>query len=195
MPHYPRYRAVLLDRDGVLNDNPDDYVVYWRDFIWLPGALAALRTLHEHRLGVAIVTNQGCIEHGTATAAQIDALHDTMLAAVDQAGGHISAVYTCPHYHVPCNCRKPRPGNILQALTDLGVAPAEACFVGDRLIDVQAAHNAGLDGYLLRSGYQHDWPRAAQSDTPPRAIFADLAEFVAEVIAPQSCVDRPLSAE
>jgi D-glycero-D-manno-heptose 1,7-bisphosphate phosphatase len=189
MADYPTYRVVLLDRDGVINDNPNDYITRWSDFVWLPGALEALRSLHEQGVAVAIVTNQGCIARGLCTAADVDLVHERMLQAVEDAGGHISAIYSCPHYHQGCDCEKPAPGNALRAMRDLGVSPEETCFVGDRLVDMQAAWAAGIDGYMLRSGYWADWPTIMQSDTPPVATFDDLAQFVDEVVtAPVAAV-------
>jgi D-glycero-D-manno-heptose 1,7-bisphosphate phosphatase len=183
MSAYSTYRAVLLDRDGVINDNPDDYILRWSDFIWLPGALEALRTMREQGIAVAIVTNQGCIARGLCTAAAVDEIHERMTQAVADAGGRISGIYSCPHYHQGCDCEKPAPGNVIRAMADLGVTAEETCFVGDRLVDVQAAHAAGVDGYMVRSGYESDWPRAMRTGTPPVAIFDTLAAFVDEVVA------------
>ena len=188
MSQFPAYRAVLLDRDGVINDNPDDYILRWSDFIWLPGALEALRTLHEQGIAVAIVTNQGCIARGLCTAAAVDDIHERMTQAVADAGGEISAIHSCPHYHQGCECEKPAPGNVLRAMADLGVTPEETYFVGDRLVDIQAAHAAGVEGYMVRSGYEYDWPRAMSTATPPVAIFDTLADFVDEVVAQQVAV-------
>jgi D-glycero-D-manno-heptose 1,7-bisphosphate phosphatase len=182
MSPYRSYRAVILDRDGVINDNPDDYVLEWSEFIWLPGALDALRQLHECGVAVAIVTNQGCIARGLVTAARIDAIHARMMAEVEAAGGSIHGVYSCPHYHEGCECEKPAPGNVFRALGDMNLNPDDACFVGDRTVDMRAAAAAGMDGFMVRSGYQNDWPHAMQSTLPPVAIFDDLAEFVSEVI-------------
>ena len=188
MSQLPSYRAVILDRDGVINDNPDDYILRWCDFIWLPGALEALRIMHEQGIAVAIVTNQGCIARGLCTAAAVDDIHERMTQAVADAGGEISAIYSCPHYRQGCDCEKPAPGSVLRAMADLGVTPEETCFVGDRLVDMQAAHAGGVEGYMVRSGYASDWPRAMRTATPPLAIFASLADFVDEVVAQQVTV-------
>ena len=188
MSQFPAYRAVILDRDGVVNDNPDDYILRWSDFIWLPGALDALRIMHEQGIAVAIVTNQGCIARGLCTAAAVDDVHARMAQAVVEAGGEISGIYSCPHYRQGCDCEKPAPGNVYRAMADMGVTPEETCFVGDRLVDMQAAHAAGVEGYMVRSGYEGDWPRAMATATPPVAIFDTLADFVDEVVAQEVVV-------
>lgn len=168
-------RAILLDRDGVINRNRADYVLSWEQFLFLPGARWALRRLRTANVPVAIVTNQSAINRGIVTADAVDALHTQMLAAIERAGGGRPPIYTCPHRpDERCPCRKPRPGLLLAACADLGVNPTDAWFIGDSLTDMQAAaacncprtlvltgnglsddqtaRRNGADGYALASG-------------------------------------------
>jgi D-glycero-D-manno-heptose 1,7-bisphosphate phosphatase len=141
--------------------------------------LEGLRRLHEAGVCSSVITNQACISRGMTTAATMDALHERMLAEVRKHGGRIERVYVCPHRRDEgCDCKKPRPGNLLRAAQDLGVLPAFCCFVGDRYMDVQAAHNAGMTAFMVRSGYESDWPSALVRDPAPMGVFNDLAEFV-----------------
>jgi D-glycero-D-manno-heptose 1,7-bisphosphate phosphatase len=174
-----RFPVVLLDRDGVINDNPDDWVWDWRDFDWLPGALDALRRLHEAGRRSSIITNQSCIARGLVDEATMDALHERMLREIERAGGKIEAIYMCPHSRRDgCDCRKPAPTHLLQAARDLGVDPAECCYVGDRYTDIVAADAAGMAAIIVRSGYGRDWPSALMRQPTPVGVFDDLAEFV-----------------
>lgn len=141
-----RRPAVVLDRDGVLNERPPkaEYVTRPEDFRWLPGSQEALRLLAEADYLVAVVSNQAGVGRGVMTADDLTRVTDRMLAEAREAGGRIDAAYACPHgWDDGCACRKPAPGMLFQAQRDLSLDLTRTCFIGDDDRDGQAARAAG----------------------------------------------------
>ena len=152
-PARPRRPAVFLDRDGVLNENRADYVRTWEQVVFLPGAFAAMQRLASSPFAVVVVTNQSAVGRGLMTVDELAVINQGIVAAVQQAGGRIDAVYACPHApEDACPCRKPRPGMLLQAAQDLGIDPARSHLVGDAVSDVEAALAAGVRPVMVRTG-------------------------------------------
>jgi D-glycero-D-manno-heptose 1,7-bisphosphate phosphatase len=141
-----RRPAVILDRDGVLNKRPPRarYVRTWEEFEWLPGAKEALLLLKEAGYRVIVVSNQAGIGRGAMTEADLQQIHKQMGTEVENAGGHIEAVYYCPHnWNEGCECRKPKPGLLFQAQRELSLDLTRTLFIGDDERDAQAAEAAG----------------------------------------------------
>jgi D-glycero-D-manno-heptose 1,7-bisphosphate phosphatase len=145
--------AVLLDRDGVINEHRYGYVRSWEQFRFLPRALDALAAMSRAGLRLAVVTNQSAVGRGLVPAATLRQIHQRMVQRCARAGAHIDGVFAC--HHTPsaaCPCRKPKPGLLLQAMTALA-APSEECVViGDGIGDLDAALAVGASFILVRSG-------------------------------------------
>lgn len=185
----PPVRGVLLDRDGVLDDNPEGYVYTWEEFVFLPRVLDALARLHALGIAVAVVTNQSVVNRGELTLEVLTDIHRRMCAVICAHGGALSAdaVFVCPHTpEEGCACRKPGTGNLFRALDHLRLAPEECCFVGDRFTDVQAAHAAGMRGYLVQTGASFEVAEALAPPISADGVFSDLAEFVSSLPRPAS---------
>ena len=151
MVHTSRQRAVLLDRDGVLNKRPAPgcYVRRWEEFAWLSGAREALHLFAETDYRVIVVTNQAGIAKGLITEETLRGIHARMRSDAEAAGGRIDAVYYCPHtVDAGCACRKPRPGLIWLAQREFQLALAETILIGDDSSDGEAAQTAGCGGWL-----------------------------------------------
>lgn len=138
-------RAVLFDRDGTLivdvpyNGDPDRVEV-------MPGAAAALSLLRAKGILTGVVTNQSGIGRGIVSADDVARVNER----VDELLGPFDTWRVCPHREEDdCCCRKPRPGMLLQAVSDLGVAPGEVTYVGDIGTDMQAAAAAGIRGVMI----------------------------------------------
>ena len=137
-------KAVLLDRDGVINADHEGYVTSWSQFHLLPGALEGLRQLTAAGYRLAVVTNQAVVGRGLASAAEVEELNARMVSALAEGGARIDAVLCCPHApEEGCACRKPQPGLLIEAGRRLGVAPADTCVIGDWVDDIAAARAAG----------------------------------------------------
>ena len=143
--------AAFLDRDGVLNEDLG-YVHRVADFHWLPGALQACQRLQAAGYALVVVTNQSGVARGMYSLAEVDALHTHMQQQLADAGVSLIGVYRCPHlpgaevpaYSLDCDCRKPKPGMLLQALREHSLDAARSVLVGDKSSDVQAGQAAGV---------------------------------------------------
>ena len=152
--------AVFFDRDGVLNAEVG-YLWTVDKFVWIDGARDAIKLCNERGLLTVVVTNQGGIARGLYTAREVDALHAFMQESLSEVGAHIDAFYFCPHhpegvvaeFAVTCECRKPKPGLILQACRELDIDPTRSILFGDSDRDIAAARAAGLrDGIFFTGG-------------------------------------------
>jgi len=178
-------KAVFLDRDGVINENRDNYVKSLTEFHFLPGALEALALLATTPLAVVVVTNQSAVGRGRMSEATLTAIHDWMLARVRDAGGRIDAVYTCPHRpEDACSCRKPQPHLLYQAAWELGIDLQRSVFVGDSVSDARAARAAGCDFILVLTGHgleaRAELARVGGQD---HAVAATLKEAIEQLLA------------
>lgn len=180
-------RAAFLDRDGVINLD-HGYVVRREDFVFVPGALDACRTLHALGFALVVVTNQSGIGRGLYTTADFLALTDWMKGEFARYGAPLAGVYHCPHHptdavgawRVECACRKPAPGMLLAAIADLGLDPARSVMFGDRRSDLQAAQGAGVPERVLL-GTDGSAPPAQEEDGGlATARFVSLREAVAD---------------
>ncbi|KUL25739.1 D-glycero-alpha-D-manno-heptose-1,7-bisphosphate 7-phosphatase [Streptomyces regalis] len=146
-------KAVLLDRDGVLNVNRQGHVLSLADWEWLPQALRACRRLSAAGLRLAVVTNQAVVGRGVLAEEQLHAIHRRMKDDLLTAGVAVDEVWYCPHEATAgCACRKPEPGLLLRALASLDVGPHEAVMVGDHKSDLLAAAAAGVASVHVRTG-------------------------------------------
>ena len=170
-------KLCLLDRDGVLN--VDKAYLYKPEAVeWVTDSLKAIAWLNRKGIKVAVVTNQSGVARGYFTEDTVRKLHAWMQAEVKKSGGEIAAFYYCPHlqgaavkqYDVECECRKPKPGMILQALNDFNVLPGNAFLVGDSPRDVEAAEAAGVRGYLYTGGSLLEFVKSIVHDCEQHGI-------------------------
>jgi histidinol-phosphate phosphatase family protein len=147
-----RRSAVILDRDGVLNQRaaPGEYVRNTDGFRWLPGALEALRALAHAGYLVIVASNQAGVSRGMLSAEALDAIDEKMRGDVRVAGGFIDAIYYCPHdWDAGCACRKPKPGLLFQAQRDFSLDLTRTYVLGDDPRDLEAAAAAGAPSRLV----------------------------------------------
>jgi len=167
-----RPSAVLLDRDGVINFDSPDYILTPDQWLPIPGSLEAIARLTQAGIAVAIVSNQSALGRGTIEQDSFNAIHAKMMLAIEQAGGFITHVSYCPHApDEGCDCRKPKPGMVLDSLTACGAVANYAVMIGDSIRDMQAAYAAGVQGFLVQSGY-------GDAD----AILAATQQFMPDVL-------------
>ena len=150
--------VIFLDRDGVINSpaKPHGYITQWEDFIILPGVCEALRLFHDNGYKIFIVTNQRCISRGIASSSQIDELHRMMTEDFARNDCYVDGIFICPHgYNDNCDCRKPKPGLMLQAqkyLEDsegVTVDKTRSWIIGDSKTDEEAGVNYGINTVLI----------------------------------------------
>jgi D-glycero-D-manno-heptose 1,7-bisphosphate phosphatase len=179
-PGGQRRPALFLDRDGVLNQNRADYVRTWAQVEFLPGVFEAMQRLAASPLAVVVVTNQSAVGRGLMMVEGLAAINQGIVQQVERAGGRIDAVYACPHTPEDgCDCRKPRPGMLLQAAQDLAIDLARSFLVGDAISDVDAALAAGCRPVMVRTGRGRKQAVAlASSGLGDVPVMADLGEAV-----------------
>jgi len=161
-------KAIFFDRDGTLNVDVH-YLHDPADFLWIDGAIEAIRWANEHDYLVIVVTNQSGIARGYYDEDAVHHLHEWMNAELAAHGAHIDAFYYCPHhaegvvsgYARSCDCRKPASGMILRAMAEHDIDPAASWMFGDAQSDVSAAENAGVRGVRYTGGSLLDCVRNA----------------------------------
>lgn len=145
--------AVFLDRDGVINENRDDYVKDWTEVRFIPGALEALARLSSLPFSIVLITNQSAIGRGILTLEQVESIHRRLVTEIQVHGGRIDGVYYCPHHpDAGCDCRKPQPGLLYRAARELELDLARSYLIGDAISDVEAALAAGCRPILVLTG-------------------------------------------
>ena len=146
-------RLVVLDRDGVVNEDRGEPIVSPEDWVPLPGSLEAIARLHQAGWHVAVATNQSGIGRGLLALDTLHAIHRRMHESVREAGGRIDVVAFCPHRASDrCDCRKPAPGMLYTIAARLDVALPELVMIGDSLRDVQAAMAVAARPMIVRTG-------------------------------------------
>lgn len=177
--------AVFLDRDGVINENRDHYVRCWPDVTFIPQALTALQAIRHLPYKVIVVTNQSAVGRGIISVTEATAINQQIISAVQAQGGRIDAVFMCPHHpHDECECRKPKPGLLLQATQAYDLDLRHSIMVGDGLSDVVAGRSAGVQtAALVLTGRGKDQLQlAAAAALHPFPIYPTLAEALADLV-------------
>lgn len=137
-------RCVFFDRDGVVNESPGaGYVEKWSDFHVLPGFVRALRVARDMGYESAVVTNQRCVALGIVTIETVEEMHRRLLERLQREGLGLLEIVVCPHDRNQCECRKPKPGMLLEVAGRHGIDLAASWMVGDNEKDVEAGMNAG----------------------------------------------------
>ena len=174
---------VILDRDGTINYDSEQYIKSPAEWRPIPGSLEAIGRLTQAGYRIVVATNQSGIARGLFDTATLIAIHDTLQRAAAQAGGRVDAFFFCPHApDSTCACRKPKPGMVLEVARRFNVYLGDTYVVGDTLRDVQAAAAAGARPVLVLSGRGRK--TLEEGKLPPgTAVFEDLAAF-AEQLAP-----------
>jgi D-glycero-D-manno-heptose 1,7-bisphosphate phosphatase len=174
-------KLVILDRDGTINHDSERHIKSPEEWKPIKGSLEAIARLTQAGYRVVVATNQSGIGRGLFDTATLNAIHDTMQRAVQQAGGRIDAIFFCPHAgETDCECRKPRPGMLLEIGKRLNTPLAGVPMVGDALRDLQAAEAAGARPVLVLTGKGRG-TREAGGLPPGTEIFPDLAAFAAHL--------------
>ncbi len=177
---------IVLDRDGVINENRKELIVELSDWAPLPGSVEAIAALSRIGYKIVVATNLSGLSGGLFSTVSVERIHQHLCDEVAAMGGKIEGVFYCPHApEEGCDCRKPRTGMLDAIERDLGADLQGAMMVGDSLKDIQAARAKGCQPVLVRTGNGTQtetttllWPKYGE-DT---LIFDDLAEFAKSLI-------------
>jgi D-glycero-D-manno-heptose 1,7-bisphosphate phosphatase len=174
-------KLAILDRDGTINQDSDQYIKSPAEWKPIPGSLEAIARLTQGGWRIAVATNQSGISRGLFDMSTLNAIHAEMHRAVGQAGGRIDAIFFCPHAaDSNCECRKPRPGLLREIASRFGVDLEGVPMIGDSLRDVAAAAAAGAQPWLVLTGNGKK-TRDAGGLPQGTEIAADLAAIAARL--------------
>ena len=192
-------KLVILGRDGILNQYREGHVYEPGQWLPIPGALEAVARMNHAGWHVVVATNQGGIGRGMIDMAAVNAVHAHMNRLLQQQGARIDAVFFCPHTpQDACDCRKPRPGMMLDIGRRYGVDLGKVPMVGDTLRDLEAAQAGGCEPHWVRSGRAAalDDEQAAQwlAAVPGARGHASLAAFAEHLLRRGSDPDSAMGA-
>ena len=144
-------KAIFLDRDGVINQERKDYVKKIDEFKILDKIADAINIIKSHGFLVIIITNQSAINRKLLSVETLNKIHEKLQSYLERYDTSFDGVYFCPHTPSEnCECRKPKPGLILQAVIDFQIDLSESYMIGNSETDIHAARNAGCKGILLK---------------------------------------------
>lgn len=181
-----RQRAVFLDRDGTINEYRG-FITKPEQMTLLPGAAEAIARINKSGYLVIVITNQPVIARGECTVEELEAIHNRLETLLGQQGAYLDAIYYCPHHpdrgfagerpelKITCDCRKPKPGLLMQAAQAYNIDLSESYMVGDQIADVQAGQAAGCRTVLLCDGKTDGIPDQTE-------CFPDLYTFTKKLL-------------
>ncbi len=171
-------RLVILDRDGVINEDSDDYIKSPEEWAPIPGSLEAIARLNRADYRVVVATNQSGVARGLFTMDTLNRIHEKMHRALAELGGNVDAIFFCPHAPDDhCDCRKPKPGLFQEIEQRLGVSLNNVPAIGDSLRDLQAALAVGAQPLLVLTG-KGAITQAALAGAHAVPVFENLAAAV-----------------
>ena len=167
-------KLIILDRDGVINDEDAHYIRSPDDWLAIPGSLEAIAELYQ----VVVATNQSGIGRGYYDVDRLKTIHQKMQTQLAQFEGKIDGIFFCPHHpHEGCNCRKPKTGLVDQIKQHFSVIPNETWFIGDSLRDLQAAQRSQCVPVLVKTGHGLDTLRSSILPNGTR-VFETLSDAI-----------------
>ena len=183
-------KLIILDRDGTINEDRDDYVKSPDEWVPIPGALEAIARLNHALWHPVVATNQSGLARGLFDASALNAVHIKMNQALAKVGGRIDAVFFCPHGPSEgCRCRKPLPGLFEMIAERYGVELTDVALVGDSLRDLEAGTAVGCQPHLVRTGkgarLDEEQLEQILEQVPGAQVHTDLAAFAEHLIQGQ----------
>jgi D-glycero-D-manno-heptose 1,7-bisphosphate phosphatase len=176
-------KFIILDRDGVINHDSEQFIKSPEEWKPIPGALEAIARLNQWGWRVVVASNQSGVGRGLFGMDMLNAINEKMVKSLTQVGGRLDAIFFCPHAaDSTCDCRKPKPGLFRQISERFNIDLAGVPCVGDSLRDLQAGAAVGCAPYLVLTG-KGTRTRDDPALPPDTRVFDDLAAVVAELTA------------
>lgn len=174
---------VILDRDGVINQDSDNYIKSLDEFIFIPGSLTAIAQLNQAGYKVVVATNQSGIARGYYDVETLEMMHAVLHRELAKLGGEITDIAYCPHGPDDnCDCRKPKPGMYLTLAARNSFELSGVAVIGDSLRDLQAAQQVSARPILVRTG-KGERTLAKAEEIEGIAVYDDLAAVVNALLA------------
>lgn len=175
-----KFKVVLLDRDGVINEDSDEYIKAPEEWRAIPGSLEAIAHLKRSGVIVCVCSNQSGLARGMFDLATLNAIHMEMTMALAEYGEALDRIYYCPHHPDDnCQCRKPKPGMLQQVQQDFSVSPMDMMFIGDSYTDYEAAVAFGCAFLFVLTGKGE---KHREKIPPHVPVFNDLASAIRAIL-------------
>jgi len=172
-------KLIILDRDGVINEDSDAFIKSPEEWVPIPGSLEAIAQLNRAGFTVAVASNQSGLARGLFNQATLEAMHEKFIKLLAEKGGEVATIQYCPHGPDDgCDCRKPEPGLLHQIASALNADLKGVPVIGDSLRDLQPAEAVGAQPVLVCTGKGAD-TLAAGNLPEATQVFPDLAAAVA----------------
>lgn len=173
---------IILDRDGVINYDSDEYIKTPDEWEAIPGSLEAIAQLNRAGFRVLLVTNQSGVGRGYYNLETLDQIHEKLTQELASVGGYIEEIFFCPHHPIDnCECRKPKPGMLNKIQDKYDIDFKDVFYIGDSLVDIQVAKMVGCKPILVLTGNGKktlaENPELSQIEN-----FSDLSEAVKYII-------------
>ena len=177
-------KPIVLDRDGVINQDSSSYVKSAEEWIPIEGSIEAIARLHQGGFEVVVASNQSGLARGYFDEAALTEMHNKLNWLVENAGGLVTAVFYCPHSpDAGCSCRKPKTGLLEQAEAELGISLVDSYFIGDSLKDLQAASAFNMSPILVRTGKGRETELSLSGKLKHKtSVFDDLKSAVSWIL-------------
>ncbi len=177
-------KVIVLDRDGVINHDSDDYIKNVDEWRPIDGSLEAIARLNHGGYTVVVASNQSGLARGYFDIEALSAMHRKMDELLTKVGGKVDAVFYCPHApDNSCDCRKPNPGMLLDIGQRYNVPLREVIFIGDSISDIKTASNANSKAMLVRTGKGVKAEKILQTECKSTIpVFDDLAAAVTAIL-------------
>lgn len=178
-------KLIVLDRDGVINEDSDEYIKSADEWIAIPGSMEAIARLNRGGYRVVVATNQSGISRGLFDLETLSVMHKKMHSLASEAGAHIEGIFFCPHGpDDKCNCRKPKPGLFQEIQARTGFDLTGVPCVGDSLRDLQAGASVGCSTFLVKTGKGKRTLEKHKEELPKGTLVFDDLMSVAEHLVP-----------
>jgi len=176
-------KLIILDRDGVINEDSPDYIKHPDEWHAIPGSLQAIARLYQAGWTVAIASNQSGLARGLFDISALTAIHQKLRKELSQLGGAVDSIFVCPHGpDDDCRCRKPLPGLFHDIANRYDIELSGVPSVGDSLRDIQAAASAGCQPWLVRTG--NGLKTLKQGNLPTNTqVVENLAQAVEQILS------------
>jgi D-glycero-D-manno-heptose 1,7-bisphosphate phosphatase len=177
-------KVIAIDRDGVINEDSPAYIKTPDEWHPIPGSLEAIAKLNHAGFKVVVATNQSGVARKLFTSQTLENIHQKMRQDLAKVRGHLDGIFVCPHGpDANCPCRKPKPGLLLQIISQFQINPKEMLAIGDSMRDVLAARAAGCKAVLVKTGNgEKTIAEVGKENLQDVEIFANLKEAVEAVI-------------
>lgn len=177
--------AIFLDRDGVIVENVDTYILSWADVRIFPQALDVLVKVSKTNFKIVIITNQSAVGRGLITLEDANSINERLVSLIAQSGGRVDGVYMCQHSPADrCSCRKPLPGLLIRAAEDLSLDFSRSIIIGDAWTDLLAGQAVGIPQKVLvltgRGELQSQMP--VPSDLDSYLLYDTLADALKDLV-------------